>query len=130
MDAHETLYFYRHSDGYLEGAGESLREFIQGYAQGMRLNAGQSAGWLIIQGANEYGLKARPDGNDRFSGWKVGAYEPSSGLASDAEYVYVIDLVAKKLKAYSTRPLYANDPTLSKCDFLPEFTTEIQGGAA
>lgn len=50
-DRHTTLYFYRHSDGYPEATGVDLQKFIEGYSKHLRLDAMQSAGWLIIHGA-------------------------------------------------------------------------------
>ncbi len=93
-DTYETLYFYRHSDGYPEHTGEDLEEFVKGYTRGeMRRSAQQSAGWLIIRGCEEY----KKDGIAGQS-WKVGAYEPTSAISADCEFVYLIDLVEGRLK--------------------------------
>ncbi len=111
-DEHTTLYFYRHSDGYPDCTGADLKEFVQDYKSGaLRLDAMQSAGWLIVRGHFEYKSQEpegmpdrqpdrtgpRPDIKDRYSGWKVGAYEPTTEIHGDVEYVYTIDLVAQKL---------------------------------
>jgi hypothetical protein len=107
-DKYTTLYFYRHSDGYPETTGESLKEFVKLYSEGLRANVSQSAGWLVVHGHSEYlqdtdvvkgkvvttkkRFTAKPDKKDPSMGWKVGAYEPTDGLSGDVEYVYIIDL--------------------------------------
>ena len=55
----------------------------------MRANIGQSAGHLIVRGHNEY-KKYNKD-------WKVGAYEPTTGIHGDIEYLYTIDLTKRVL---------------------------------
>lgn len=90
-DYGSELWFYRHSDGYPECAGESLKEFCQGYASGkLRNNVEQSSGWLILHRHEEY----KKYGYD----WKVGAYEPSVGQHGDIEFLYTIDLGGKFLE--------------------------------
>lgn len=85
----ETLYFYRHSDGYPETAGEDLKEFVKGYTEGkMRNNVSQSAGHLIIRGQRGF------LGHE----WKVGSYEPTTCIHCDIEYLYVIDLNKRVLE--------------------------------
>lgn len=107
-DKNDTLYFYRHSDGYPEETGESLIEFIKIYEKGARLNVAQSAGWLILHGHAEYrdssltitkDTKAADfmDNENKYSNWKVGAYEPTTGIHGDIEYLYTIDLSKKTL---------------------------------
>lgn len=96
-DKYSTLFFYRHSDGYPECTGEDLKEFVKGYDQKtghMRLNVSQSAGWLIIRGHEEYRQYEGAPG----MGWKVGAYEPTTALHCDVEYIYIIDLEEQKLE--------------------------------
>ena len=101
------IYFYRHSDGYPEGAGEDLKEFVKGYTDKlMRDNTNQSAGWLVIRGHREYLPPSTPftgappkdvrPGND----WKCGAYEPTDCLHGDIEFYYHIDLKNRLLIAY------------------------------
>lgn len=119
QDQNQKLYFYRHSDGYPECTGADLAAFVEDYKTGaMRDNVGQSAGWLVVRGHFEYktakpagvndsGVElwpATPDATgpkpnpaDRFSGWKVGAYEPTDGLHGDVEYIYIIDLDKRTL---------------------------------
>lgn len=89
-DDYTTLYFYRHSDGYPDCTLESLKEFVKGYTEKrLRLDAMQSAGWLIIHGQLEYGTLP--------TDWKVGAYEPTSDTHGDIEYLYTIDLDKREL---------------------------------
>ena len=107
------LWFYRHSDGYPDGAMPTLQKFINWVRSGkIRDNAEQAAGWLILIGAAEYGTKyvdgedvpkknlLEPDGKDSFGGWKCGAYEPAVGVHGDIEYLYIIDLEAKTISCY------------------------------
>lgn len=44
-------------------------------------------------------MRGNTDGTN-MSGWKVGAYEPSTGIHGDIEYLYEIDLKAKALKGW------------------------------
>ena len=109
------LYFYRHSDGYPEGVMPTLNKFIEWLkADKIRNNLTQSAGWLVVLGAMEYSSipdyeKEKPfKTSDREYGkpetfkeptfWKVGAFEPTTGLHGDIEYLYVIDLANKEIK--------------------------------
>lgn len=105
----EELVFYRHSDGYPDGALPTLNKFLDYVKEGkIRDNVGQAAGWLILLGADEYrdfgeyisseGYKPKedicePTGGVR--GWKCGAIEPSISLHGDIEFLYVIDLSEK-----------------------------------
>ena len=115
-DGYSTLYFYRHSDGYPEGTLPTLEKFLNLVKEGkIRNNTAQAAGWLIILGAEEYksrqveykermknGFEGEQDiVNKRFgdlipaeplNDWKVGAYEPTTGIHGDVEYIYTIDL--------------------------------------
>jgi hypothetical protein len=59
----------------------------------LRDNPNQSAGWLIIQGREEYQDIINSPGYN----WKVGAYEPTDTIHGDIEYLYTIDLDEKKL---------------------------------
>lgn len=107
----KSLWFYRHSDGYPEGAMPTLEKFMNYVRKGaIRDNVGQAAGWLIIFGHQEYrptlaGNKETyqspqftPEG-EGYSGWKVGAIEPTNWeLHSDTQYLYTLDLTAKTIK--------------------------------
>lgn len=115
------MYFYRHSDGYPEGTKPTLNKFMKWLRDGkLRNNIWQSAGWLIIIGAAEYNVgrdldnpetlrktlhtplsEYAPGGEDNFGmGWKVGAYEPATGVQMDVEYVYEINVEEKTLKTF------------------------------
>lgn len=98
-DSYSKLYFYRHSDGYPEVTGKSLKSFVKKYTKNkFRLDATQSAGWLIIKGYQEY-FKYKKSLFD--SDWKVGAYEPTTKIHGDIEYLYIIDLDTRELKMIS-----------------------------
>lgn len=91
-DTHSAIYLYRHSDGYPEGIKETIGMFIERMRDGkIRSNARQSAGFLIIYGHNELREIFRDDDNG-FMDWKVGSYEPTDGIHSDVEYIYVVDI--------------------------------------
>lgn len=105
-EGNEKLFFYRHSDGYPEGVKPSLDKFCEGLKKGtIRNNLLQSAGWLIMLGAAEYDTKMEYDKEEsrlgiaygdistaEFPGWKVGAYEPTTGIHGDVEHVYLVDV--------------------------------------
>ena len=92
-DKYDKLYFYRHSDGYPEGAMPTLERFMSWVKEGhIRDNVNQAAGWLIVIGHQEYEGMCDPTGN-----WKVGAYEPAIAIHGDIEYLYVLDLEAKTI---------------------------------
>jgi hypothetical protein len=109
-DAWEKMYFYRHSDGYPEGALPTLEKFCELVnSKKIRDNASQASGWLIILGAEEYKehqirdtfFNPLSDNEEKaWEGkipstprdWKVGAYEPTSCIYGGIEYLYIIDL--------------------------------------
>ena len=89
-DGSEKLFFYRHSDGYPEGVKDTLDAFCRMIEDGeIRRNVGQAAGWLIILGHEEYAMSRRMYNHTK---WKVGAYEPTTGLHGDIEHLYEVDL--------------------------------------
>ena len=101
-DRHDTLWFYRHSDGYPEGAMPLLQKFMDAVKDGtIRDNVTQASGWLILLGAEEY--KVRADfTHENYKGireknWKVGSIEPTTGRHGDIEYLYTLDLEAKTI---------------------------------
>ena len=110
-DKHNQLIFYRHSDGYPEGTLPSLKKFMSWVkSRKIRDNVSQAAGWLILIGAQEYDKvyvgagKSRkkttltePAKDDPISGWKVGAYEPTTAIHGDIDYRYTLDLTAKTI---------------------------------
>lgn len=117
-DSDEKLFFYRHSDGYPSGTLPTLNLFLDWVRTGeIRDNVGQAAGWLIMLGAIEYNtiptfeLTGEPDDTYRYAkissiakpgNWKVGAYEPTTGIHEDIEYLYVLDLDKKSIKVYDS----------------------------
>jgi len=125
-DGNEQLYFYRHSDGYPECTAESLKRFLRWLLAGkIRGNAGQASGWLILLGAAEYQTvppnlfidhKGAPRWDrdntladaalERFEPeyWKCGAYEPTTGIHGDIQYLYVIDLTKKQISCHKPPP--------------------------
>jgi len=106
-DSQEQIFFYRHSDGYPEGALPTLKKFMSWVKEKrIRDNVTQAAGWLILIGAKEYEsvyvgagkheLKptmTEPSTTDRISGWQCGAYEPTTGIHGNIEYLYTLDIV-------------------------------------
>jgi hypothetical protein len=108
VDGHDELIFYRHSDGYPKGTVPTLTEFLQLVkSRQIRDNVSQAAGWLVLVGAREYGVKLGNAGIEYASDsccahpgmqWKVGAYEPTTGIHGDIEYLYVVDLRVKKIR--------------------------------
>lgn len=113
-DGRDELIFYRHSDGYQEGALPTLKKFMEWVKQGkIRDNVEQASGWLIMIGAKEYeGYDnkdiTQPTGDEEsgwISGWKVGAYEPSTCIHGDIEYLYTLNLVDKTI---TVKDIYKN----------------------
>lgn len=110
-DKYDKLFFYRHSDGYPSGVEETLTKLMSFLQTGkLRNNASQFAGWLILLGAIEYGAIPAFTKNESGYGdmdtvevpkdWKVGAYEPTTGIHGDIQYLYVIDLDSKTCLGY------------------------------
>ncbi len=96
----DTLYFYRHSDGYPGGVYETLNKFLELVNKRvLRNNAMQSAGWLILLGANEYNVTINPLKEDPVY-WKVGAYEPTTNIYDSIDYLYVIDIEKDPAECY------------------------------
>jgi hypothetical protein len=104
----DQLIFYRHSDGYPEGALPTLNIFMRWLKDGkIRNNLTQSSGWLILLGAIEYNtIPEFKTGKDNYGleetikepkDWKCGAYEPTTEIHGDIEYLYEIDLTNKIL---------------------------------
>lgn len=117
-DSYSHLFFYRHSDGYPDGVKPSLDKFCELLKEGkIRNNVSQGAGHLILIGMAEYNNAptfevetdkgtstgvgygkiatyepAKEKYNPACTEWKVGAYEPTTGLHGDIEHLYVVDL--------------------------------------
>ena len=89
------LWFYRHSDGYPEGALPTLTDFMERVKDGrIRDNIEQAGGWLVLIGAKEYNVKLDVPGEYDFNDWKCGAYEPSvPERHGDIDYLYTLDLI-------------------------------------
>jgi hypothetical protein len=113
VDGKDELWFYRHSDGYPDGAMPVLELFIKWMKDGkIRNNISQSSGWLIVLGALEYNTiptcevepseysagYAKIDTIKEPSDWKVGSIEPTTGMHGDIEWLYTIDLQEKTIK--------------------------------
>lgn len=98
-DKYDKLYFYRHSDGYPDGAMPVLKTFMKWLKEGrIRNNVGQASGWLIKLGSEEYKVGNEPGPLSDIYGWKAGSMEPTTCIHDDVEHVYVIDLEKKTLK--------------------------------
>jgi len=107
-DKHDSLWFYRHSDGYPDGTMPTLEKFLEWVKSGkIRDNVSQAAGWLILIGAKEYNTnfdtelrkeieipaeKLLEPGENGITGWKCGAYEPTTGQHGDIQFLYTVDL--------------------------------------
>ena len=91
-------------DDYPDGTLPTLKNFIALVQDGIiHDNISQACGWLVLIGARDYGVTLEDDqlpASQRgpSMGWKVGAYEPTTGLHSDIEYIYVVDLKNKCIK--------------------------------
>ena len=130
----EKIFFYRHSDGYPEGVRDTLLKFVDLINKKLiRNNPCQAGGWLIILGAQEYDYDwdydKEPVYRNRESkladylptkyeheyskygiGWKVGAYEPTTDIHGDIEYLYTIDFSEFPVKCMVDR-LNGKKPT-------------------
>ena len=140
-DGGDQLIFYRHSDGYPEGALPTLKKFMSWVKDGrIRDNIQQAAGWLILIGAEECGsvyegggnyrqkkTLTEPDPNDEFSGWRSGSYEPSFGIHGDIEYLYTLDLDEKTILVQSVLDddKYETLETITDFTQTPEIITII-----
>ncbi len=70
-------------------------EFGKQWEFDFRDDISQASGWLILFGAQEYGIH-EPNG-EGFSGWKVGSIEPTTEQHGNIEYLYIINLDTKTL---------------------------------
>jgi hypothetical protein len=139
-DNYDTLWFYRHSDGYPEGTMPTLKILLNWLKSGkIRNNAQQCAGWLIIIGAIEYGTipKYEQEKERNFgrqygdidtiqspSDWEVGAYEPTTQEHGDIDYLYTIDLDKKCIEVSEVNREYNKDYSSHKTNYnkLPELS--------
>jgi len=118
-DDYAEQWFYRHSDGYPAGNLPCLYKYMLWLKKGLiRDNVEQSSGWLVLIGAEEYGydydyktgdnIKKKTvtePSQDKFSGWKHGAYEicPCKDRHGDIEWLYTIDIVNQDITIEETR---------------------------
>ena len=94
-DSYDELIFYRHSDGYPEGALPLLQKFLAWVKEGrIRDCACQASGWLILLGAKEYSVSIADGPPDN---WCCGAIEPTTAIHGDIQYLYVVDLVDEEI---------------------------------
>lgn len=107
-DGGQELWFYRHSDGYPESVLPSLQPLIDKVNDGtLRGNIVQFSGWIIAQGIEEYhGMSEK---YPEMFGWKVGAYEPTTGQHGDIEHLYTIEL-GKKPNSFQTTATLKHEP--------------------
>jgi hypothetical protein len=103
-DGDSKLTFYRHSDGYPEGAMPTLEKFIKMIKEGqIRNDLGQAAGWLILLGNEEYEFNGFANLlSGEYDSWKIGSIEPTTGIHGDIEYLYVVDLQELTIKVHET----------------------------
>ena len=106
---YEEIHFYRHCDGYPKGIMPSLNKFLSWVKSGaIRNNPGQCAGWLVLIGAAEYGMKlqykmvndfGQIESIEQPTDWQVGSFWPTSNVHKhgDLRYIYTIDLDKKKI---------------------------------
>ena len=84
-DGIDRLYFYKHCDGYPDGTLPALLEFLNRIkTERIRNNATQAAGWLVVMGHEESKQASH------YPLWKVGAYEPTTGVNQYSEFVYTV----------------------------------------
>ena len=124
-DSYCKLIFYRHSDGYPEGILPSLEKLIDWIKKGLiRNNVSQGAGWLVLLGAmeyktlkpesfkcderTEYGSNLDYEIKGEPTGWKVGAFEPTTEVHGDIKYLYIVDFEKLTIKTISNRNDFQN----------------------
>ena len=107
----KELIFYRHSDGYPEGTLPSLNKFLELLRENkIRRDLSQGAGWLILIGAIEYNTipeyEKGAEGKTEYGlidtikepkSWKVGAYEPTTEIHGDIEFLHEINMRTAEL---------------------------------
>jgi hypothetical protein len=88
-DGQDTLWFYRHYDGYPSSVMPDLAHLMGRLRRGeLRDNVGQFSGHLIVLGAEDFNRRVRTD----YDSWKCGHYEPTTGEHGDIEWLYVFEL--------------------------------------
>ena len=128
----KKLFFYRHSDGYPEGALPSLKKLIDWMKAGkIRRELSQGAGWLIVIGAMEYNsipaFKVELTGKTESGliesfedpkSWKVGSWEPTTEIHGDIEFLYEIDMRTAELVI--KRRIFAESEKLDTWEIIKE----------
>ena len=125
-DNSETLYFYRHSDGYPKSVMPILNKLIDQVKSGkLRDNTSQFSGWLIIEGQKEMDNMNKLFSKDVIStmDWKSSTIEPIGYVYEDSEYIYTVDLENKTVK-YQTHEEYNSIPAISRVDNKTEVCSE------
>lgn len=83
-------YLYRHCDGYPEITLASLQRFLRQVEAKEIENISEVEEYLIDFGRREYEKSGLHN--------CYGAYEPTTGLHGDIEYLYIIDLNEKSIE--------------------------------
>ena len=98
-DGRDTLWYYRHGDGYPSCVLPSLEPLMDALRAGhVRANVGQFSGWLVVIGNKEYNrTRSLPRGTNSSNACKCGAYEPTTNQHGDIDYLYHIDLELKEV---------------------------------
>ena len=144
MDSYENqVWFYRHSDGYPSGVQPTLDKFCEWRNQDrIRDDPMQAAGWLVLLGMQEYAtgeygtphqdtqLKNLAPGVEGFSGWKIGAYEPTNTCFSDAQYLHVVDMEKGEYRSVGIPDIVAhtNDFTKTIQNYATLIYTDMRQG--
>ena len=81
-------WFYHHFDGYPDGPIPKDLEWLKDKIKKgkVRANAEQSMGWLIAKGC------------ENADNWKASDYEPSLGIHTDIDYLYLVRFNDKELE--------------------------------
>ena len=112
-DSDEKILFYRHSDGDPEGTLPTLNQFLDMVKSGkLRDEAAQSAGWLIVIGHDEY--KEMREKYSEVMGWKVGAYEPTTCIHGDEDYIYEVNVKTKEIHCWEVNTNNKGEPVKGK----------------
>jgi hypothetical protein len=87
-----TLWFYRHNDGYPKYALPAILKLLKNVKKGLiRDNVIQACGWMIVYGREEAKRAGYLLAHSSYR-WKVGEWEPTTERHGDIEYLYVVDL--------------------------------------
>lgn len=93
----DQLIFYQHSDGYPEGTLPLLKTLVDRLKKGeLRDNTMQFAGHLVVEGYKQLRETIEKYGSIGY-GWKASYIEPTTSIHFDVDYIYLIDLLMKKV---------------------------------